>query len=41
MVAQGRHFKGVDRSFGWARVRISVSSEVMRVAVERMEGVIG
>ncbi|KAF1946035.1 PLP-dependent transferase [Clathrospora elynae] len=37
-VAQGRFYKGVDKDFGWARIRFSVSLEVMREAMGRMEG---
>ena len=40
-VAQGRLFRGVDRSFGWARVRFSVDSEVMKVALARIESFLG
>lgn len=36
-VAQGRLFRGVDRNFGWARIRFSVESQVMNVALSRIE----
>lgn len=36
-VAQGRYFRGVERSYGWARMRFSVDSEVMRSALTQME----
>lgn len=36
-VAHGRKFKGVERSFGWARIRFSVHVDIMRSALEKMD----
>jgi hypothetical protein len=40
-VGHGRFYKGVEGQFGWARIRFSVTTHVMRDALERMEGVLG
>jgi aspartate/methionine/tyrosine aminotransferase len=39
-VGEGRGFKGVKGDYGWARIRFSVSGEVMREALARMDKVL-
>jgi hypothetical protein len=35
-VSPGRLYNGVERDYGWARIRFSVPTEVMHTALERM-----
>lgn len=36
LVAPGRKFQGVERDFGWGRLRFSVPTSIMKVAAERI-----
>jgi hypothetical protein len=36
-VNPGRFFNGVELEYGWARIRFSVSIEVMKSALEKIE----
>lgn len=40
-VAQGRFHKGVEGDYGWARIRFSVSTEVMKTALKKLEAFLG
>jgi DNA-binding transcriptional MocR family regulator len=40
-VAQGKAFRGVDRDFGWARLRFSVPVAEMKDAVQRIDVFLG
>jgi hypothetical protein len=35
-VGPGRYYKGVEREFGWARIRFSAPEAVMEVALEKL-----
>jgi hypothetical protein len=35
-ISPGRFYSGVEREFGWARIRFSVKGEVMREAIGRI-----
>lgn len=36
LVGPGRFYKGVETDFGWARIRFSISIDVMKTALERI-----
>lgn len=36
-VNPGRFFGGVELEYGWARIRVSVPTDVMKTALERIE----
>lgn len=38
-VSQGRFYKGVERDYGWARIRFSVPRELMMSALKTLESV--
>lgn len=40
-VAPGRFQNGVEGDYGWARIRFSVSTDVMRDALKRLESFYG
>jgi len=35
-VGPGRYYKGVDKEFGWSRIRFSVPIKAMELALERL-----
>ena len=39
-VVPGRHYGGIDGEKGWIRMLFAVKEEVMKEALERMEGVL-
>jgi DNA-binding transcriptional MocR family regulator len=41
LVGHGRFYKGVEGQYGWARIRFSVTVDVMQDALERMGRVLG
>lgn len=36
-ISLGSMYKGVDKEYGWARIRFSIPTKVMEVALERIE----